>query len=54
MNKMGDEIIYRPKNYPGPEALNAIPSKEMIDYHKNAKVQINLSQEMKDAPNKII
>ncbi len=35
--------VYRPKNYTSPIALDATPSKECDEYHKNAQIQVNLS-----------
>jgi hypothetical protein len=37
------EFIYKPDNYPGPIALDATPSKECDEYHKNSKVYVNFS-----------
>lgn len=42
---MKNENIFRPKNYPGPIALDAIPSKECQEYHRNSSIQINMPNE---------
>lgn len=33
--------VYVPEKYPGPIALDATPSKECSEYHKNSCIQIN-------------
>jgi hypothetical protein len=33
-------VVYRTKNYPGPIAIDATPSKECDEYHKNSQIQI--------------
>lgn len=38
-------FVYRPQNYPGPIAQDAIVSDEMREYHKRSKVQINLPKD---------
>lgn len=35
-------LIYRPDKYDGPTALNATPSEECKEYHKNSYIQINV------------
>lgn len=42
-------FIYRPKKYPGPIAINCKPSEACKEYHKNAKIQINISDELKES-----
>lgn len=39
----GAKAIVR-KNYPGPIAINHIPSKECDEYHKSSYVQINMTE----------
>lgn len=39
------EFIYRPENYIGPIALDAKPSSECKQYHKNSRIQINIDKE---------
>lgn len=34
-------IVYRPKNYPGPIAIDMTPSEACREYHRNAEIQIN-------------
>ena len=36
------EFVYKPENYPGPIAIDMKVSKELDEYHKNAKIQINI------------
>ncbi len=38
-----NEFIYKPDNYPGPVALDAIPSKECDEYQKNSKVCVKFA-----------
>lgn len=42
--KLEKNIVYKPKNYDRPIALNAIPSKECDEYHKNSFIQININE----------
>ncbi len=44
-SKREDTFIYRPENYPGPIAIDCKPTKECDEYHKNAKVQINIKSD---------
>ncbi len=37
-----NEFVIRPGNYTGPIAIDATPSPEMKEYHKNFKIQVNL------------
>jgi len=37
-----NSFVFKPEKYPGPIAINVIPSPELIEYHKNAKIQINV------------
>lgn len=39
--------VYRPHYYPGPIALDCIPSPECDAFHKNSCIQINLSPELR-------
>jgi hypothetical protein len=39
---MNEYFIYRPKIYPGPIAIDMKPSKELIEYHENSSIQINM------------
>lgn len=43
MNENAKVFIYRPEKYEGPIAINATPSKEMIEYHKNSCIQVNMN-----------
>lgn len=38
-------FVYRDPNYQGPIAMDAIPSKECVEYHKRGQVQINLPKD---------
>lgn len=43
-NKINENsFIYIPEKYDGSIALDAKPSKECEDYHKNSCIQINIS-----------
>ncbi len=42
-----ETFVYRPKNYPGPVAIDRKPSKECDEYHKNVKIQINITKNFK-------
>ena len=44
-SKREDVFVYRPDTYQGPIAINATPSKECKEYHKNSCIQINVNDE---------
>lgn len=39
-----NHFVYTPPNYPGPIAIHAKVSKEMDEYHKNARIQVIINE----------
>lgn len=42
MQNPSANFVYIPPSYPGPVALDSVPSEELRDYHKNSCIQFNI------------